>query len=321
MNRPASIAIAAAIAVAVLLPMFAGYLQLRLACEILYLGLFAVAFNLLFGYSGTLSFGFSSTFGVGSYVVAITLLRWPDMNILLSILLAVIAGALVGAVIGIVCVRLRGSYLALLTLAFNQLLFMIALKWRGLTGGDDGLQVRVPELNIPLVGAVDLNSMTSVYYFILVVVGFFLLVAFHVTRTPFGNSMRLLKENMDRAGFIGINTAILRILVLSFASALAAVSGALYAILQQVVTPATVDLAMSVQVVFMAILGGTGSFIGPFFGAAFYTLLQNELAELTTYWQFYLGLIFVLFVLLAPTGLTGLLTRLLSAWSKSRARA
>jgi branched-chain amino acid transport system permease protein len=303
------------------LPMVLGTLQLRLAIEILYLGLFAVSFNVLFGYTGLASFGHSATFGVGGYALALALARLPGLPLLVAILLAGAAGALVGLGVGAFCVRLHGGYFALLTLAFSQFLYAVALKWRSVTRGDDGLTIAVPDVTVPGLGTFRMAVAQDLYYVVLVVVLVCLLGAWHLTRTALGNATLLMRENDHRAGFLGYGVYATKLAAFTAAAGFAGVAGALYAVFQRVVSPAALDLPLAAEVVFMAVLGGSRAFLGPFLGAGFYLLLQNWLSKTTEHWPFVIGLIFVVMVMYAPNGLVGLGAHLRQALRRQPAEA
>lgn len=312
----------AALAVAALyaLPWVVDTVRLRMAVEILYFGLFAVSFNLLFGYAGLLSFGHAATFGVGGYTLGLVLRHVEGSSVLLALPAATVAGAAAGLVIGFFCVRLRGTYFALLTLAFSQFLFAVALKWREVTRGDDGLSVSVPDLALPGGFLLRLSQASHFYWLALTVVLVALAAAWRFTRTPLGQAVVLMRENDERAAFLGYNVFATKLIVFTFAAALAAVAGALFAAFQRLISPAALDLPMSTEVVFMAILGGTGAFLGPVLGAAVYIVIQDWLSKTTEHWPFLIGLLFVLMILYAHQGLVGLLGRGGSLWRRAARR-
>ncbi len=296
----------AALAALYALPWLLDIVRLRMAIEILYFGLFAVSFNLLFGYAGLLSFGHAATFGVGGYSVGLALKHIAGLPLPAALALGALAGALGGMVIGFFCVRLRGTYFALLTLAFSQFLYAVALKWRSVTRGDDGLSVSVPDISLPGLGVLRTAQPPHFYWLTLTVVLLCLWAAWRFTRTPLGNAVLLMRENDERAAFLGYSVMGTKLIVFTFAATLAAVAGGLFAAFQRLISPTSLDLPIGTEVVFMAVLGGTSSFLGPFLGASVYILLQDWLSRTTERWPFLLGLLFVLMVLYAHTGLTGL---------------
>jgi branched-chain amino acid transport system permease protein len=308
--RAGRIVLAVTVVVLYLLPFGLDTLRLRMAIEVLYFGLFAVSFNLLFGYAGLLSFGHAATFGVGGYVVGLALKHVTGLPFLAALGLGAVAGALAGFIIGLFCVRLRGTYFALLTLAFSQFLYAIALKWRDVTRGDDGLRVTVPDITVPALGTLQMARASHFFWVELTVVLLCLGAAWRFTRTPLGNAVVLMRENDERAAFLGYNVFATKLVVFTLATALAAVAGGLFAGFQRLITPTSLDLPLGTEVVFMAVLGGTGAFLGPFLGATVYIVLQDWLSKTTENWPFFIGLLFVLMVLFAHTGLIGLGARL-----------
>jgi branched-chain amino acid transport system permease protein len=303
-------ALAAATLVALYaLPWLLDVVRLRMAIEVLYFGLFAVSFNLLFGYAGLLSFGHAATFGVGGYTVGLALKHIAGLPLLAGLVLGGLAGAVGGVLIGLFCVRLRGTYFALLTLAFSQFLYAVALKWRAVTRGDDGLTVAVPDVTLPGLGPLRMGQPAHFYWLALTVVLLCLWAAWRFTRTPLGNAVLLMRENDERAAFLGYSVMGTKLIVFAVAATLAAIAGGLFAAFQRLISPTSLDLAIGTEVVFMAVLGGTSTFLGPFLGATVYILLQDWLSRTTERWPFLLGLLFVLMVLYAHTGLTGLLGR------------
>jgi branched-chain amino acid transport system permease protein len=185
----------------------------------------------------------------------------------------------------------------------------VALKWRNVTRGDDGLTVTVPDVSLPGLGVLRMGQPAHFYWLALTVVLICLWAAWRFTRTPLGNTVLLMRENDERAAFLGYSVMSTKLIVFIAAATLAAVAGGLFASFQRLISPTSLDLPIGTEVVFMAVLGGTRSFLGPFLGATVYILLQDWLSHTTDRWPFFLGLLFVLMVLYAHTGLTGLLGR------------
>ncbi|HEX3175493.1 MAG TPA: branched-chain amino acid ABC transporter permease [Methylomirabilota bacterium] len=306
-----------ALAVAALyaVPWMLDTVRLRMVIEILYFGLFAVSFNLLFGYAGLLSFGHAASFGVGGYAVGLVLKHVAGVPLVVAMALGALAGALAGLLIGAFCVRLRGTYFALLTLAFSQFLNAIALKWRDVTRGDDGLTVAVPDITLPGGTVIRMASAANFYWLALTIVLLSLWAAWRFTRTPLGNAGVLMRENDERAAFLGYNVFATKLIMFTVASGFAAVAGVLFATFQRLISPAALDLPIGTEVVFMAVLGGTGAFLGPFLGAAVYIVVQDWLSKTSEHWPFFMGLAFVLMILFAHTGLVGLLGAL-TGWRR-----
>jgi branched-chain amino acid transport system permease protein len=177
------------------------------------------------------------------------------------------------------------------------------------TRGDDGLLVPVRDILLPGGLAVRLADPRHFYLLALAIVLLCLWAAWRFTRTPLGHAVVLMRENDERAAFLGYNVFATKAVAFTLATTLAAVAGALFAAFQRLISPAVLDLAIGTEVVFMAVLGGTGAFLGPFLGATVYLLFQDWLSKTTERWPFFLGLAFVLMILYAHNGLVGLFAR------------
>ena len=300
-----------------LLPLIADVATLRIAIEILYFGLFAASFNLLFGYGGMLSFGHAAAFGVGGYAAGLTWKFIGPVPVPLALIGCALAGACLGLMAGLFCVRSQGTSFAMLTLAFNQFLFAVALKWRAVTSGDDGLSVHPPDFRLTRGLVLHMNEPRDFYWLELTVVILCVAAIWHITRTPLGNAAVSVRENDERSAFLGYNVFATRLTVFSIASSIAAVAGGLFASFQQLVSPEALDFNTSTEVVLMALLGGTGTISGPLLGAAAYLLLQNWLSSITEHWPFMIGLLFIIVVLFMRTGIVGQagsIRRLVGLW-------
>jgi branched-chain amino acid transport system permease protein len=296
------------VAVLLVAPRILTVVQTRMLTEIIYFSLFAVSFNLLFAYAGLLSFGHAAYFGLGAYVTAITLKNFAGMPFFVAILLGALAAAIGGAVIGFFCVRRKGAYFALLTLAFNQFLWAIAWKWREVTGGDDGIGGVVPKKPVDLgFLTIDFTNVTSKYYLTLVVVLICFVLGWYLIQTPFGNAIKAIKNNEERASFLGYNVNRSKLLFFTLSACFAGIAGSLFALFQDFVAPSAISMSMSTEVLFMVFLGGTGSFFGPVLGAAIFVYFTDLISSLTERWEFILGLLFIVLVLYFPQGFSGLI--------------
>jgi len=292
-----------------LLPKVLSMIHIHLATEILIFALFALSFNLVFGYSGLLPFGHGALFGVGAYVAVLIFKHFPGMPLLLTVLITALSGGLVAAFIGLFCVRLKAAYFALITLAFQMFLFAIALKWRSLTYGEDGMSITRPDLNLFGFGNISMHSVQNVYYLTLVIVTIGILICYLFLKTPLGNSVISVKEKDIRASFLGYNVFLTKLAVYSFSGIFASVAGGLYSFFQEFVNTAYIDLNMSMSAVFMTVIGGSGHFMGPVLGAAFYIIFQDWISSMTQHWWIWLGLVFVLIVYFEGGGLINLFNR------------
>jgi branched-chain amino acid transport system permease protein len=289
-----------------LLPRLFSETQTYLATEVLIYALFAVGFNLLFGYTGLLPFGFAGLFGVGAYATALISNHYSGIPLIVMILIAALAGLVAAIVIGFFCVRLSGAYFSLTTVAFQMFLFAVALKWRSLTNGDDGMGVSRPELYLPGLASISLKNTANFYYFTLVVVVAAILICYVFLKTPLGNSLICVRERDVRASFLGYNVFGIRLIAFSGSGILAGIAGGLFVIFQEFVATTCMDMNMAMLPVLMTVIGGSGFFVGPIAGAAFYVVLQDWLSSLTSYWMIIMGVIFIIIVLYAEGGLIGL---------------
>jgi len=268
--------------------------------------LFALSYNILFGHAGLLSFGHAAYFGIGAYTSIILFKRF-GFGMLPGIVAGGLSGALLGLIFGIFVVRLGGTYFALLTLALNELIYAAAQKWRAITGGEDGVAAMRPELYIPGLGNIDMFSTINWYYFVVVVV--FLSAAFcwYFTKTPLGRLNECLRENEDRAKFIGYNVYASKVVIYIISAFFAGLAGGLAGSFQEFVTVTFINLDKATEVLIMTFIGGSGTFWGPILGACFLTYLNDMLSSFTEHWALIQGSIFVLLVMYAPQGLSGLL--------------
>jgi branched-chain amino acid transport system permease protein len=212
--------------------------------------------------------------------------------------------------VGWVSVRLPGIAFSMLTLAFAQAFYTVAFKWRALTGGDDGLR-GVPHPVVSL-GPLQWDSADRVHLYLLVLLALVGSVLWlrYLTRSPFGAVLSAVRENEERARFLGYNTRVYKFAAFVAAAVLAGFAGSLYVLLKGFISPSTMHWSSSGQVLMMAILGGTGSLFGPIIGAAVYMLGQELISGYTTHWMIFLGGFFVIVVMFAPGGISSVLRRL-----------
>jgi branched-chain amino acid transport system permease protein len=289
------------------MPALGGYTSL--GTRVLAFALVAMAVNFLLGFTGVLSFGHAAYFGLGAYGVGMTL-KYLVASTLAGVAVGVAAGAAAAAVIGALIVRLRGIYFAMVTIAFGQVFYFIALRWDSATGGDDGLSGwrRLPiDLGFTHIDIASTDA--GLYYFVLVC--FFVSVAIMgaLLRSPFGHTLIAIRENERRARFLGI--AVDRSIWISWmiSCVFASLAGALYALLNNFVDPHDLRWEQSGNFVIMAVLGGMRSFWGPLIGAAIFVVLEDYLSSETQNWMSFIGLFFVLIVLFFPRGVLGALRR------------
>ncbi len=284
-----------------------GYTEL--GTRMLVMGLAAMSLNFLLGFTGVLSFGHAAYFGLGAYGAAMTI-KYLAPSTPLSILAGIVLGTAAAALIGALIVKLRGVYFAMVTIAFGQVFYFIAFRWNEVTGGDDGLtgwQRKAIDLGFT---QFDIAGNDKAFYYLVLVV-FALAVAgmAFLLRSPFGRTLIAIRENEQRARFLGIpvETHIWFAFVIScfFVS----IAGALYALLNNFTDPRALRWDMSGNFVIMAVLGGMRSFWGPLIGAAVFVVLQDYVSSHTENWMSIIGAFFMMIVLFFPRGVLGMIKR------------
>ncbi|MEY3865863.1 MAG: hypothetical protein RL234_1354 [Pseudomonadota bacterium] len=275
-----------------------------LAINILIFGLFAMGFNLLFGYMGLLSFGHAAFLGIGSYLTGISIvhytLPWGT-----AILVGVIGAAIGGLIMGFLAIRTRGIYFSMVTLALGQIVFYCFYKAESLTGGENGLRgVRVDSFNILGMPVDFLNPLVK-YYIILFFVVIAIWLISRILNSPLGAVMEAIRENEKRAAACGFDVARTKLLVFVLSAAICGLAGSLRALHLSIVPIDSLHYLQSGQAVMMSILGGMGTFFGPFVGAAVMLYLEDVVTTFTKHWMAVIGLIFMFFVLFFPKGIWG----------------
>jgi branched-chain amino acid transport system permease protein len=283
-----------------------GYTSL--GSRVLILALAAMSLNFLLGFTGVLSFGHAAYFGIGAYGVGMTI-KYLVPDTLVGMAVGIAVGTLAAAIIGALIVRLRGIYFAMVTIAFGQVFYFIALRWNTATGGDDGLSGwrRMP-INLGF-AHVNLNDDKTFYYMILVCFAISVAVMAALLRSPFGRTLLAIRENERRARFLGIPVD--RHIWISWVISCFFVSlaGTLYGLLNTFADPHDLRWEQSGDFVIMAVLGGMRSFWGPLIGAAIYVVLEDYISSETQNWMSFIGLFFVLVVLFFPRGVLGIIRR------------
>ena len=278
-----------------------------LAGQITIDALFAVSLNLLLGTTGLVSFGHVAYFGVGAYVCGI-LMKAYGVPFVFAFPAAGLGAALFAAISGYFCVRLIKLYFAMLTLAFSQIVWAIAYKWNAVTGGDQGLpEIPYPDLGwmsaIP--GCGDLSTGARFYLLTLGLVAVALAILHRIVRSPFGRMLTTIRDNPERAAFIGLNVRAYQLAAFIVAGGFAGLAGALYGIFSRGVFADYVFWAKSAEVIIMAILGGMDYFWGPPVGAAALVWLNQQVTDYTQYWPFVLGSLLLILLFVFPGGLVG----------------
>ena len=271
--------------------------QLMLANHILLWGMFAVAFNLLFGLTGMLSFGQGLYYGLGAYSVGLMVRYLGDGWFVPGIGIGLLGSIVISILIGLLIIRVSGVFFTVLTLAFGQLIWQLVFRLYHITGGDDGIQGLIP----PGI----LSDRVVYYYFALVLVLLSIWCMRRLVDSPMGLVLRCIRQNPERVRFLGgqVKRNQLRIYVIS--SFFSALAGALIAGVDNSIHPDMLYWTTSGEVILMAVLGGIGRFFGPFVGAGVILVIGEVVGAKTEYWSLIIGLVMMVMVLLLPRGLVG----------------
>jgi branched-chain amino acid transport system permease protein len=288
-------------------PWIGGRYNTFLAEQIAIDALFAVSLNLLLGTTGLVSFGHVAYFGVGAYVCGI-LMKTYNLPFIVAFPAAGLGTALFALVSGFFCVRLIKLYFAMLTLAFSQIVWAIAYKWNDVTGGDQGLpEIPFPNLDwltkIPGLG--NLRTSDQFYLLTILLIAVSLAVLHRVVRSPFGRILTTIRDNPERAAFIGVNVRAYQLAAFVVAGTFAGFAGALYGIFSRGVFADYVFWSKSAEVMIMTILGGMDYFWGPPVGALALVWLNQQITDYTQYWPFVLGSILLVLLFGFPGGILG----------------
>ena len=271
---------------------------------------FSLSFNLLYGQTGLLSFGHAVYFGLGAYA-AIIAMRAINQGLPLPIVVVPVAGGLGGLVAGVafgaVTTRKAGTIFALISLGVGELVYAATFMLPGLFGGEEGITASRTRAAIDL--GFPLRTQLSVYYAVVVWAVFAALAMYAFTRTPVGRMCNAVRDNPERAEFVGYSTQGVRFVAFAAAGLFAGIAGGLHAINYEIVAADAVSAQWSGTVLIMAYIGGATHFIGPVLGAVVITWLQSSLSGYTSAWLLYLGLFFIAMILFAPSGIAGLFVR------------
>ena len=269
--------------------------------KLLCFAIFASAFNLLLGFTGLLSFGHAAFFGSAAYITGwlIKMQHWtPELGILAGML----GAGVIGVVVGLVAIRRQGIYFAMITMAIAQMVFFVCLQ-ASFTGGEDGLQ------GVPrgaLFGQFSLASDTAMYYLVVAVFVATFLAISRIVHSPFGQVLKMIRENEPRAISLGYQVDRYKLLAFALSAALSGLAGSLKTLVMGFATLSDTHWSMSGEVILMTLLGGVGTFFGPVFGAGIVISLQDMLADKVGSWvNVIIGVIFVLCVLAFRKGVVG----------------
>jgi len=284
------------------LPAFSGKYILYITIHILILSVFALGFNLLLGYTGLLSFGQAGFFAMGAYACAKILLIFPSL--LVGTMTGMIAGALSAFILGFLCVRHTRIYFSMLTLSFGMMIYSLAWKWREVTGGDDGL-VGIPRapFEIPGVFSINMNPMGNYYYYVLVISLVAIYLLYRLIHSPFGLTLKGIRESESRVAYAGISVRHYRLLSFTIAGLYAGLAGSFLPPLENTVTPPIAHWTHSAEPVMVTLLGGIHTFSGPIVGSVVFYIIKDIIVRYTQYWLIWFGAIIVFLVLVFRGGI------------------
>ena len=307
----------AGLAILAAIPFFSpGRVALDFVIRLAAFGLFATSLNILVGYGGMVSFGHAMFFGGGAYAFGL-LMQKGGASIPVAILGAIVFCALLGLIIGAICVRLKEIYFSFLTLAFQMLIHSIIITWTSLTGGDQGLMGGIPRVW----GSLNLADVQTLYWFSCVLGVVCLFLMRYILQSPFGYTLRMVRDNADRAQFLGINVWRVRLYAFILASCFAGVGGVIMAWFVSGAYPEFSYWTMSGEAVFMILMGGLHAFIGPVVGAGLLMVFNDIITRTTEYHGLALGIIVLFFALGLKRGMTDFVVQIYQSLSRKGARS
>lgn len=297
----------AALLALVLLPLALEPYGLSLVTQALIFGLLAMSLDILIGYAGLVSLNHATFFGVGAYTAGI-LFYHGLTNFWAGAAAGIAAAALLSMLLGLLVLRSSGPYFLMITLAFGQMIFALAWKWRSLTGGDDGLAgIPRPETGLPL----SMWDSQNFYFLVLALFAASFLILRWFVRSPRGKCIVGVRESESRMQALGYNTWGLKYLAYVLAGGFAGLAGVLHVYYNGFISPQELNWTTSGLVILMVIIGGAGTLAGPAAGAAIILILQNLISSFTDRWPLFMGVIFVICVMYARNGIAGFAVKIL----------
>ena len=286
----------------VLPPLYTSY-WITLFTQMLIYGILAMSLDILLGYTGLSSFGHAAFFGAAGYVVAILSTRYK-MGFLICFVSGIAVTTMISMIFGFLVAHATGVYFLIITLALGMTLWGLAFRWVSMTGGDNGISgIPRPDLGLPI----SLKDPLTFYYVVLVFFLVCLVLMLIFIRSPFGHSLKGIRESESRMRVLGYHTWLHKYLSYVSAAAFGGVAGVLWAYFDGFISPYNMDLTASIEIILMVILGGPGTLIGPALGAGIIVFLKNFISAYTQRWLLILGTIYILTILYAPQGLMNLL--------------
>ncbi|HSR11887.1 MAG TPA: branched-chain amino acid ABC transporter permease, partial [Thermodesulfobacteriota bacterium] len=258
-------------------PQAVGIYYTNLFVSFAIFAVFSVSFNLLLGYTALFSFGHAMFFGMGGYGTALALRHIPGLPLLAAMGIGLAAAVALALILCPIVVRVTGSAFSMLHLAFGQLMYVLALKLRGITGGEDGVGgFPIPPIGIPGIFSINMKDPQNFFYLAVLVLGVSLWVMWFVTKTPFGQVQVGVRDNAMRIDYLGFRVPHVKAVVYVIAGAFAGISGSVFALFQNLIAADSgFGIMLSFAAVINTLVGGLGSFFGPICGAAIMQLIEE----------------------------------------------
>jgi branched-chain amino acid transport system permease protein len=298
----------ALVAIAVIVPNSNSFVIL-LATRALAFAILVMSLDILLGYTGLASMGQAAYLGVGAYAAAILATKYQfglGMDFLLVVIFGMLLAGALAAIFGLLAIRASGVYFLMITLALGQCVWGLAYRWNSLTGGDNGINLRVK----PKLAGLDFSHDVTFFFVVFAFFSLSLLAMYVLVRSPFGRSLAGIRERELRMQILGYNTWLHKYIAFIIAGAFGGLSGVLWAHTAGIVSPENVVLTKSVDALLMAVLGGAGTLVGGVLGTFIVFGLSEYLSTIVPWWQYVLGAVYVLTIIYLPTGLMGIPERL-----------
>lgn len=301
------ISILAVLAILVAFPLGMPRFYTYIVALIITTGLLSTSMNLVLGYGGIYQFHHAVFYGVGAYGAGVMISKL-GYSPWISFIVGPIVAAMLSLVMGIICVRLSKLYFGMLQISLGSLVWAIVDRWYSFTGGDDGIH----GITMPNIISTSLGS----YYFVMIVGGLSFLVMYVILRSPFGSTLRGIRDNVIRSQAVGVNVRVHQLAALVIAGFFGGVAGVMFVVVENSISPDMLFWTLSMEITVMALLGGWHTFFGPLLGACIIILLRTFVSAYTEYWTLMLGIILMLVIIFLPQGVLGYAIKRLSGRSK-----
>ena len=279
-----------------LAPFYLSRFYVYFVALILVTGLLATSLNMVLGFGGMYQFHHAVFYGVGAYAVALMLTK-TSLPPFLGFIIGPVAASLLAFVMGLICVRLSKLYFGMLQISLGSLVWALVFRWYSFTGGDDGIH------GIPLPAAI--SSITSAYYFTLIITAISLVIMYLIINSPFGRIFQAIRDNPERSESIGVNVRVHQLVGELIAGFFGGVAGTLFVAVEGSVFPDLLFWHLSLEILIMCLLGGWFTFFGPMLGAVIVVTLRTVVGVYTEYWTLVLAIMLMLLIYFLPEGVLG----------------